>query len=219
MCLTNPCKRDKTQVSALLWRIRKVLWRDKMNICKVFTFPLVVITLILSALVTYSPADLQLSAVKSAYVTSSTPNATTNNFYDDQSGFNTPLVLKNCTLYEYFNIGVVKTGGPGDAVLDSIFTELNDAYASAYNDKFSMSQMDFDSWDDMASYVQRTDYRDNGLCFAISWATFDTTSHTYSIDISHNFGNLFETRNIQTSWEDSLYNQGFLSKYANYGFL
>ena len=53
---------------------------------------------------------------------------------------------------------------------------------------YTMSQMDFNSWDDLESYVKKPDYRNNAMCFAISWSTFDTTTHTYSLDISHNFG-------------------------------
>ena len=84
-------------ISTNLWRIKTVLKRDKSSLLKIYLFPLVVCVLIISLVIDYKPDDMQLVAVDYPFVTSTTPNALDNNFYDATSGFNTPLELLRCT--------------------------------------------------------------------------------------------------------------------------
>ena len=71
-----------------------------------------------TAISIYHPVSLQLSAIpkhggKWPFVTSNTPNKGENNFVDVESGLSTDLTMLNCTLYERFNIGVVKEDSTG----------------------------------------------------------------------------------------------------------
>ena len=97
-------------------------------------------TTILTSVFTYDPAEFMLTATgdspRSPYVTSTTPNATDNYFVEPGSGFNTHLNLRPCTLYKSSLIGLVKNSSEteeakqGNAVLDSIFDEINGAFTT-----------------------------------------------------------------------------------------
>jgi len=83
----------------------------------------------------YSPDKIKLQATDQPWVTSTTPNADTNNFFDSSSGYNTPLNLRNCTLTKSFSIGLIKEDAYGNVdgydILIAAFDELNEAYKSA----------------------------------------------------------------------------------------
>ena len=50
-----------------------------------------------------------MTATDEAFVTSTTPDADENYFIDSSSGFNTAYDFRNCTLYESYLIGLVRT--------------------------------------------------------------------------------------------------------------
>ena len=112
-------------------------------------------------------------------MTSTTPNALDNNFYDSTSTFNTPLSLRSCSLYKDFYIGIVQDeigcdyNDPnnvcGDKVLDAIFKEINDAFSSASQEGLTLMPKYFANRDDMEDYVKKKSYRENSLCFALGW--------------------------------------------------
>ena len=90
---------------------------------------------------TYQAPNLQLNSTNSAYVTSTTPNATDNNFYNADSGFNTPISLRSCSLYNYTLIGLVRDSTEqGNAVLDSIYDEINAAFITASKEGRSLEK-------------------------------------------------------------------------------
>jgi len=191
-------RRDKRHVSAVFWRLRTVLRRDWLTWLKIFLFPIFISTLIIISCLIYSPQDLQLNATDWAYVTSTTPNKTENFFIDPQSGFQGELAFRNCTLNQFFKVGLVKTGGRGDALLDSIFSEINGAFTTYTTSDFSLVPQDFHSRDEVKSYVRDVDYKSHGLCFTIGWQTFDPKTNTFTIDIGFNYGDFYETRLPQT---------------------
>ena len=167
---------------------------------------------------------MKLYATKDAYVTSTTPSATTNFFADADSGFSTPFDLRNCTLYQYFSIGLVKQDSTGSTVgydtLKSIYTELNDAYKSANReDGFEMELREFDTMDDMESYVKKFRNRNEALCFGMAWDQFDVAGNTFAIDLRWPYGTLLSPRLPQTHYEESLQNQVYIEQYAKTGFL
>ena len=173
---------------------------------------------------TYKPKDLQLNATDPSqfYVTSTTPNATDNNFYNAESGFNTPLQLRQCSLYNDTDIGLVKSAEFGDKanlVLDAIFDEINAAFQSASAEGLELYKMDFETREQMDDYVKRKSYRENSFCFALGWSTFDPENHEYVIDISYNFGDIYENRMPQTYYENSVYCDWFLWQQGNMGML
>ena len=109
----------------------------------------------------YKPANLQLNATDNAYVTSTTPDADDNYFIDSTSGFNTAYDFRNCTLYESFGIGLVRTSdefgsdvqSKGDSVLTEVFNEINSAYKTATNNKFYFRLEWYDDNADLKDYV------------------------------------------------------------------
>ena len=144
---------------------------------------------------TYQAPNLQLNSTNSAYVTSTTPNATDNNFYNADSGFNTPISLRSCSLYNYTLIGLVRDSTEqGNAVLDSIYDEINAAFITASKEGRSLEKKNFTSRDEMEDYVKEKSYRDNSLCFALGWDTFEPDTNEFIVDISLNFGDTYETR-------------------------
>ena len=96
--------------------------------------------MLLLSLAIYRPATLQLEAVNGAYVASNTPNSGENNFVtsSDDGGFETALNLRNCTLLQRFEIGVVtqdSSGGTeGLPILEAVFNDLAEAYRTANAD-------------------------------------------------------------------------------------
>ena len=112
---------------------------------------------------TYMPYDLMLSATAPGkyYVTSTTPNVTDNNFYSADSGFNTALTLRTCTLYKDFEVGLVKDGtDQANAVLDSIFDEINQAFVSQSEEGLYLVKKNFNNKEEMDDYVKSKDYRE-----------------------------------------------------------
>ena len=187
--------RDYRQTKALLWRIKTVLKRSFSTWCEIFLFPSVLCALIMITVFTYQAPNLQLNSTNSAYVTSTTPNATDNNFYNADSGFNTPISLRSCSLYNYTLIGLVRDSTEqGNAVLDSIYDEINAAFITASKEGRSLEKKNFTSRDEMEDYVKEKSYRDNSLCFALGWDTFEPDTNEFIVDISLNFGDTYETR-------------------------
>lgn len=173
--------------------------------------------------ITYPSADLQLYATKEGmfYVTSTTPNATENNFYNAQSGFNTPISLRSCSLYNDVLIGIIEEDGAdqANAVLHTIFDEINQAFASASTEGLQLYKKVFASRDEMNDYVRKKDYRERSMCFGIGWHEFDSVTHSYAIDMSYNFGDFYENRLPQTYYENSIYCDYCLSQQGNMGIL
>ena len=79
-------------------------------------------------------------------------------------------------------------------MLDAIFDELNQAYASASEEGLALNKIDFDNRGQMNEYVEKKAYRENSMCFALGWSTFDPENHEFVIDISFNFGDVYENR-------------------------
>ena len=121
----------------------------------------------------YSPDKLKLYATDQPWVTSTTPNADTNNFFDSSSGFNTHLNLANCTLTQSFWIGLVEedTSGNTDgySILTAAFDELNEAYKSAHiTNGFELKIKEFKNNEELESYVKNIMYAyGEKICFAL----------------------------------------------------
>ena len=81
-----------------------------------------------------------------------------------------------------------------DAILDSIFDEINSAYKSTMGDKYSLELKAFDSEDDMDSYVKDKDYRNKAMCFAFGWNKFKPEENVFEFEMRFNFGILYQTR-------------------------
>ena len=80
-------RRDLKQVLAKLWRYGIVLRRNKWKICGI-CYPTVIAMLIMWLFVAiYNPDTIQLNSTENAFVSTTTPNATTNYFVDSSSGF------------------------------------------------------------------------------------------------------------------------------------
>ena len=93
-------KRDFNQALTSLWRIFKTIKKRKMKLHSIlFPAGISLIFFILGA-TQYDPVKYKLTATDEEYtfVTSSTPNAEDNYFYDASSGLSTSLELRNCTL-------------------------------------------------------------------------------------------------------------------------
>ena len=145
-------------------------------------------------------------------MTSTTPNAAENNFYSADSGFNTPLKLRLCSLYNEKDIGLLKDpqNAHGNAVLDAIFDELNAAFSSASNEGRTLESKSFYSREEMEDYVEDMDYREHSMCFALGWSKFEPENNEFVIDFSYNFGDLYENRQPQTYYENSAFCNYFL---------
>ena len=109
-------------------------------------FPLFLYILILVMCSVYTPKQIMLNATAPGqyYVTSTTPNATENYFYSADSGFNTSLSLKQSSLYNNTSVVLVLgSNEQGNAVLQAIFDELNQAFASASNEGLQLYKREF----------------------------------------------------------------------------
>jgi len=214
------CRREGRQTNTILWRIRKTLSRDVKSWFRICLFPVIVSFSILIIVEIYNPARLSLQSTSNAFVTSTTPNATQNYFYEPSSGFSTELALRNCTLNKWFNVGLVKSGGEGDAILDSIFNEISGAFRSAHqNDSYTLVAKDFSSKAELEAYVKQTSYRKDGLCFNLQWGEFNKDTSTFTMNFGFNFGDLYETRRPQVDYLYSTYSQLFVGQWGNTGFL
>ena len=147
-------------------------------------------------------------------------------FADVESGFKSAFALHNCTLYQRFEIGLVRQDNYGNeegfTVLQSAFTELAARYAADQATKtngFEMTARIFNSNDDLDDYVKKFGYIEKPLCFAIAWEEFDAEKHTFSLDLRMNFGDILSPRLPQTEYEESLQNQIYLAQYAHTGML
>ena len=72
---------------------------------------------------------------------------------------------------------MVKDGSDGDTTLDAIFDEINGAYATSNGGGFVLEKKDFTSRKELERYVKNKDYREQGLCFALGWDTYDPSTH------------------------------------------
>ena len=106
------------------------------------------------------------------------------------------------------HVGLVKDGGPGDMILDTIFYEINTAYMSAVDpvaNEYYLLKRDFSSTDEMYENVQDKWYYKSGMCFALEWKTFDPENNKFDIDISYNYNFLYSSRHPQTTYQDAKY--------------
>lgn len=211
-------------MKALIWRYWITLRRDK-KLCISFSWPLFVIFVLYAIFdSTYSPAYLSLSATHESFVTSTTPDATTN-YFVDSADFITPLELRNCTILQNFKVGIVKQDQnqsiEGYPVLSETFSELNKAYSSAYNDEFQLESVIFETAEDLETYVEKRNYHeaDHALCFALEFQEYTSATDTYSFNVRMNLGWIWSTRMPQYEYEESSYNQEYLVQYGNTGFL
>jgi len=46
----------------------------------------------------------------------------------------------------------------------------------------------------MNDYVRKMDYREQSMCFGLGWHEFNSQEHKYAIDLSYNFGDVYENR-------------------------
>ena len=137
-------------------------------------------TILCIAISIYNPQNLLLKAAENAYVASSTPNAGENVFVDAavSDGFETALNLRNCTLQNRFEVGVIQQDSSGSTdglpILKAVFDDLANAYASANADKggYTLKMREFATNEEADEYVKEFAYRKKALCFVIGWNQF-----------------------------------------------
>ena len=183
-------------------------------------YALIAVTL---ALLIYNPDDLKMEATSTYFVTSSTP--TDNVFVNSESEFETTFALRNCTVLERFEVGIVKKDKDGSdgglPVLESIFDDLNEAYMDYWSkDGFKLKKKYFDTNSELDDFVNDRDYDSKAICFAIAWHEFKPEDEgSYTFDLRWNHGEILAPRRPQNEYEESTQNQAYISQYGNTGFL
>lgn len=160
------------------------------------------------AVVIYDPSDIKLRAnPESAFVTSTSPDL--NYFVEPKSGFETPLYLRNCTLFKWNEIGLIEKDSKGSKegleILESVFKELAQAYKVANAMQgFELHKKIFKDDEELEDHVLEYNYKDNALCFAIGWHEFDPDNHVFKFDLRWPHGDVLPPRRPQTEYEESL---------------
>jgi len=175
--------------------------------------PAVALGLLALVLILYKPVQLQSIATNDWHVTST--NTLDMTFYDPTSGFTDDLMLKNCTLYKRFKIGIVIEDDFGNdqgvSILAEVFRDIAAAYSKAHAGSFSLEGKSFQTNAELDSHVNSWSYRDEALCFAIGWREFNVATQTFKFDLRMNYGDVLATRMPQYEYEESSQNQLYLS--------
>ena len=100
-----------------------------------------------------------------------------------------------------------------------MFDQLNKTYTdnNIHNGFYELSKREFGSIEDMQKYVTSFDYFKDPLCFGLSWETF--SKPTYTLNLHWNFRWKPSTHLPATEFEEAPYDQSYLGRFANTGFL
>ena len=174
--------------------------------------PAVALGLLALVLILYQPVQLESIATNDWHVTST--NTLDMTFYDPTSGFTGDLMLKNCTLYKRFQIGIVIEDDNGNdqgvPILAAVFRDIAAAYSNAHAGNFSLVSKSFQTNAELDSHVKGWSYRDEALCFAFGWKEYNVATQTFKFNLRMNYGDILATRMPQYEYEESSQNQLYL---------
>lgn len=145
----------------------------------------------------HDPDILMLKAPEQYFVTSTNP--LDNKFLNDPE-FVTPISLHNCTLYEQFQVGIVKQDSNGNTdgfeVLMAVYDDIAAAYAKINQDTgYRLEPYFYETSDDLNDNVlTKNTYRFDALCFALAFDEFEPTQNKFAVDVRMNFGKILAPR-------------------------
>ena len=203
MCFCCLSKQSKRHLDTIVWRSKTNIKRDKGSLLYVILYPLAFLGMAigLGGALNSGLGDQTFNAIvnDNYSVTAQAFTANTGDISfasDPDSLLTTTQDFKQCRLARSTNIGIFKSN-TGDsaadteanAILRSIYTEINTAFQHAVPDSEELNMVEFDSQGELDDYVLSKEYQTNALCFTMQWNKYvmDETSPQFNLEILTNY--------------------------------
>jgi hypothetical protein len=172
--------REQLAFKANLWRWETILRRNKKQVCKIFTAPIIytLILIAIDALLKSHPTNIE--ATSSIYASGSDPK---NPYWSDSAANISSLFnFTDCAASpSVFNsIGYVMSASASQAeqnVVSSITNQFIEIWQTNNSTEVPpMTAVNFTTYKDLNTYVLQKNYFENQLCFAFEFTAFNITA-------------------------------------------